>query len=256
MNEKLFLTWQDSETRRWFPIGELVRSPNEFRFRYLYGAIVAQDHSGFRPLISFPNLHSEYVSDRLFPVFMNRVLPSSRPEYGEIVSYLGTTGKTDAFGFLARTGGAKATDSFQIFAAPRLRNNVYTLNFFVHGLRYMPLSSIDRIKNLKQREKLYLMHDFQNPVDLKALLIRTEDNHNVGFCPSYLLEDLSGWIGKSNKLSLKVRRVNNGNSPLQFRLLVDLGFPSDASRKPFSDGNFARLSASLNVREIYSEFVS
>jgi hypothetical protein len=33
--KKVFLTWQDPESRRWLPVGQLSRDRDEFRFVYI-----------------------------------------------------------------------------------------------------------------------------------------------------------------------------------------------------------------------------
>ncbi|MEA5576441.1 HIRAN domain-containing protein [Anabaena sp. UHCC 0451] len=59
-----------------------------------------------------------------------------------------------------------------------------------HGLRYLPKSAIEKIDKLQNQELLYLNHDFQNPYHSRALLLRTNDNYIVGYCPQYIVDDV------------------------------------------------------------------
>lgn len=81
----LFLAWQDSDSRRWFPIGRLTFNTDKYEFVYTQGAKEAQKECGFEPLLSFPYLDQVYTSTQLFPVFANRLMPRSRPEYSDFV---------------------------------------------------------------------------------------------------------------------------------------------------------------------------
>lgn len=70
MARALFLTWQDSLSRRWFPVGKLLSSNGHYAFEYIQGALAAREH-GFEPIHGFPDLHARYESDELFPLFSN-----------------------------------------------------------------------------------------------------------------------------------------------------------------------------------------
>ena len=91
---------------------------------------------------------------------------------------------------MARRVSPKVTDKFEIFCSPKLENGKYNLHFFAHGLRYLPECSIQRIGQMKREDRILLAHDFQNPFESDALLLHTRDNRIVGYCPSYLLDDM------------------------------------------------------------------
>lgn len=236
---KLFLTWQHKESRKWFPIGQLTFDDEVYRFFYIKGAIEAQEAAGFQPLVSFPDFREVYESDELFPMFANRVMPSSRPEYQQTIEYLSLAEDlNDPLAFLARSGGAKVTDNFEVFCYPKIESGKFHLHFFAHGLRYLPPCSIERIGQMHREDRILLAHDFQNPFESDALVLRTQDNYIVGFCPSYLLDDMNQVRRKEN-IEVCVERVNNEDAPLQFRLMCRLIFSTTESYKPFSSGNYA-----------------
>lgn len=246
----LFVTWQDKESRKWFPVGKLVQGSDRFSFQYLRGALEAQSESGFSPLVSFPNFFEVYESYNLFPVFANRVVPSSRPRFREIIDYLDLQeNEKDPMAFLARTGGAKVTDTFEMFPFPALERGWYTLSFFVHGLRYLDGSSIERIEKLIPNEKLFLMHDLQNPADKEAMALRTEDNLLVGYCPSYLLDDMVELKDCEPEIEICVERINNGSAPLQFKFLCRLKFRDTAFPAPFSSSRYRTIESLTPVED-------
>ena len=74
----LFIAWQDSKTRSWSPVGRLTRESGLYHFVYTRGA---EKVSNFRPFGRMQDLHKVYQSKELFPIFANRILAKSRPEY-------------------------------------------------------------------------------------------------------------------------------------------------------------------------------
>lgn len=236
---KLFLTWQDKKSRKWYPVAQLTFDGVLYRFSYLNGANQAKEEANFQPIVSFPDFNKVYESSALFPMFANRVMPGSRPEYKQTIEWLALPKNTnDPLAFIARTGGAKVTDTFAMFCSPESdKDNNYSLHFFAHGLRYLPECSREKIYSLSEGDKIYLALDFQNPFEATALQLHTGDNYIVGYCPSYLLDDVNEIVSQK-KVEVCVERVNDQNSPLQFRLLCRMTFPQLAHFKPFHQGNF------------------
>lgn len=237
MNRKLFLTWQDKKSRQWFPIGQLTHDGGLYHFVYLKGALQARDEAGFQPVVSFPDFREIYEAEELFPMFANRVMPASRPEYQQTIEYLSLPhNENDPLAFLARSGGAKVTDTFEVFSYPQTnREGNYELKFFAHGLRYLPPSSLERLARMRRGERIYLAHAFQNRFETNALLLQTPDNYIVGFCPSYLLDDMDLMRRHQDKeIEVCVERVNDESAPLQFRFLCRLTFPQMPNYQPFT----------------------
>jgi hypothetical protein len=239
--KKLFLAWQDSKSRHWFPIGQLTFDGEKYCFVYTHGVKKAQVESNFQLLHSFPKRDRVYTSSELFPLFSNRLMRSSRPDYQDYIQWLNINkNEDDPIAILARSGGRKATDTFEVFPCPeRYENGIYYIHFFVHGLRYMPESSIEKVKQLQPEERLYLANDFQNPYDSKALLLLTEQRHNLGYCPRYLAADIYE-ILKQNPQSVDVRveRVNPAPTPIQFRLLCNMTAKWQDDFNPFSSQDY------------------
>jgi hypothetical protein len=242
MATTLYLAWQDPVGRSWFPIGRLSMHPAGYEFAYTHGAREARS-AGFLPLPGFPDLHGVYYSAELFPVFSNRLLPRSRPEFNEYVRWLSVPEPVeDPFVLLARGGGHRVTDTFEVFPQPELDEaGNYHIHFFVHGLRHFSQSSQLRAAQLTAGERLYLMHDLQNPWDRNALVLRTAetkpgDLHLVGFCPRYLSQDVVelGLAVGQDEPEVVVHRVNSPPAPIQFRVLCRLSISASGGYRPFS----------------------
>lgn len=241
----LFLTWLDPISRSWFPIGRLTNDGKTYQFVYLQGVEAAQQQCGFQGLWSFPDFGKVYESPELFPLFSNRVLRRSRPDYLEFLQWLNIPEhKDDPMTILARSGGQRATDTFEVFPASEPdENGLYHIHFFAHGLQYLPPETVNLISYQKPGELLRLVgpkdrlrqHEVQNPYDRKALMLCTEDQHIVGYCPQYLLDDAFDLQRQhSDQVQVAVERVNPSPTPLQFRLLCQLTAHLPDDFHPFS----------------------
>ena len=251
----LFLSWQDQSSRLWFPIGRLTFDGSTYRFVYVKGAQEAQKQCGLEPLWLFPDLDRVYESPELFPIFANRMLRRSRPDYPDFIQWLNIPAEEkDEITLLGRSGGQRATDSFEVFPSPEPDNEgFYHLYFFVHGIRHRPAESQHRLERLNSGDSLLLMHDFQNPYDNRALLLRTDDGYNVGYCPRYLLEDVFKLLrqtsGAEQTVNVTVERVNLPPIPIQFRLLCKLKAPWPEGFQPFSGSIYQPIESAVAVPE-------
>lgn len=263
MIQYLYIAWQANDTRRWYPIGCLTSVDSAYQFQYTFGAVKAREEAGFNLLPSFPMLEAIYEADKLFPIFANRLLPRSRPEYLDFVRWLDVSEEEESpLALLARSAGRKVTDNWVVFPCPEKdENRQYVLHFFPHGLRHMPQSSIDRAKLLKKNEQLLLMHDFQNPKDLNALMLRTAelgsgDGYNLGYIPRYLVEDvmtlLKGIPDLSQLKVVLVEKVNPPPAPIQYRVLCKLTLPWLDGFQPFAGELFQPLSERKEAPEALS----
>lgn len=237
----LFLAWQDPKKRDWFPIGRLTFNTSKFSFVYTKGAYEASKNNGFQPLVSFPDFHKLYQSDALFPLFANRVMPRSRPDYASYLESLNIPKEADdPITILSKSGGKKATDYFEIFPCPKPdENGLYHIHFFLHGLRYSSASAIECVNNLKHLDPLYLMHDIQNSFDPKALALRTDASDFLGYCPRYLASDIHEILKDDPKLAnVSVERVNPAPTPIQMRLLCSMTAKWPENFHPFSSDQY------------------
>jgi len=157
--KSLFLAWQapenSSHSRNWFPIGRLDRESRDagsssYRFRYIQGALTAQKEAGFHPLVSFPELKQDYQSEKLFPLFHNRVISPKRDDYPEYIDWLGLKPEeADPISILSVSGGTRVTDNLQTFPKVNMKNDgSFQLRFFAHGARHLTETSQQRAKSL------------------------------------------------------------------------------------------------------------
>lgn len=245
----LFISWQEPETRRWFPIGRLTQDKSVFKFVYTLGAEKAKN---FSPFYGMRQLDRIYESDELFPIFQNRMLSKSRPEYSRLIDWLSLdANKADPFVILSLTGGTRKTDSLEIFPCPvSTPDGEYKLNFFSRGLSHEPEGTHKRVNLLHPGEKLFLMKDVQNPYDMSALVLRTDDPVTiVGYCPRYLADDLNYLLEKNGpeKLKFTVKKVNI-DAPFQLRLLCEITSPWPNGFSACSGGLYTPLAGNSDSK--------
>ncbi len=238
MNNELILSWKNSTTHMWVPVGRLKFQNNHYFFQYTKGAQTSKE---FQPFEKMDNLNKIYESEELFPLFKNRLLQKSRPEYSEYLDWLDVS-KTEMHPMeeLALTGGVRATDSLQLFPMPIENNGYYEVKFFSHGIRYLASSYIERANKLENGDKLYIMKDIQNPHDGYALTLRTEDPPElVGYCPKNYVKDFNSLIEENGAENIEVSVVkNNKMAPSQLKLLCKFKVKWYEGFTPFSDDDF------------------
>src|SRR5206468_3136724 len=177
-----------------------------------------------------------YLSATLFPLFENRLMPRSRPDFDEYVQRLDLDpAKSDDLEILARSGGRRITDSLEMFPVPDLeRAGCYVTYFLVHGVRYLSDESHRRISRLASLNRLYLQWDFQNEADSSALSLRTTDRILVGYVPRYLLPDAFKLMQECpDQPVISVAQVNPPPAPIQQRLLCRMEACWPVDFKPY-----------------------
>ena len=243
--KKLYLAWQDPTNRSWCPVGILTSSEDgTYRFVYTKGA---QTSKNFVPFAGMEDLYYVHESSGLFPLFSNRLLSDSRPEYGKMLKWLNidvTESKNNLLDMLAMTEGIRATDTFEVFRCPSKNiTGQYEVDFFSHGLRHATKRRIERVNSLTKGERLFLALDMQNKYDECAMALRTDDPVEfVGYCPRYLSRDFRKLLEKNKPLEVHVtvERVD-AEAPLNLRLLCKLVAPWPDGFQPCSDDNYKPL---------------
>lgn len=234
---RLFVSWRDPATGSIHPVGLLVRrlvgSEEDFTFAYLKAAEQLQ---GFRPLPGLPDLHERYQSDHLFPVFANRLMPRTRPDYDALAARVDLPGEAGPFEILERSGGRRVADRLEMFAPPeRTGDDQYSVLFFVRGVRYLEGASA-AIDRLAEGDVLRLEDDAENPVNARAVLVLEHEGQRLGWIPDYLLDhlhalrDLNGGDPR-----VEVVHVNDEASGPHLRLMCRLIGAAPAGYEPFSE---------------------
>ncbi|QDU66715.1 HIRAN domain-containing protein [Engelhardtia mirabilis] len=245
----LYIAWQDAERRRWYPVARLDRSADHFVFEYLRGAAAAATESEFGGFLEFPSTLDRYRSKELFPLFRNRILSKSRPEYADVMHWLdleaGELEPIDAeLEVLGRSHGLRGTDRLQLFAPPRLREDGrWGVTFLVHGSRHLKRRGGEVFEALAPGDRLLPMLDMENEQDPGAVCLRTDDGHSsgllvVGYLPRFFapfvyraLESQTAEMRGREPIdvAIEVVRVNSAaTTPMAYRLLCRMTWPSDS----------------------------
>jgi hypothetical protein len=242
----LYLAWQNPENRNWVPVGKLSFEDGVYHFVYTKGAL---RFANFIPFGRMSDRCAIYESKELFPLFANRLLSKSRPEYKDFLYWLKLRGpEEDPLALLARTGGIRGTDSLMVFPCPeKTEEGTYHLHFFSQGVRYLPNEAIRRVNVLTPGDLLCLMPDPQNSNDPFAIALRTQDPPViVGYTPRYLNRDFQVFLKESpSDTRVVVERVNP-EAPMQLRLLCSLTAPWPSNFKPCSDPDYEPLARLQN----------
>lgn len=236
----------------WSPIGRLQHVDGTYRFVYTRGARTAQD---FHPFPGMEDLEAVYESDDLFPVFANRLLPKSRPEYAAFLRWSGfddTANPPDPIAILGVTEGIRQTDQIEVFPCPvPNENGLYENKFFVHGLRYASEAARARIGQLKPGEILLPMLDLFNQADPNAVALRTSEGERLllGYVPRYLAVDVWALINGCgvDYLNVRVNRVNR-DAPMQQRLLCQMEACWPPDFQPCADEAFQPIPLGVPAR--------
>lgn len=223
----LFVAWQaPAPTRAWFPIGRLDASADrhDYVFRYTYGALHAQQRSGFEPLIAFPDLNRRYEARELFPLFKNRILEPNRKDFAEYLRWLDMDPEhADPIEILSLTGGERQTDSLEVFPQVRkLPDGTIRCRFFLHGLRHVSAAARERAERLAEGEALQVAVEVNNPATTYAVQLQTTDCHLIGWAPRYLVSDLRAALLEHATVSATVQRINRLDAPFARRVLIEL----------------------------------
>lgn len=240
----LFVAWQDGVGRGIYPVARLrvddQTGRRQFEFRYIRGAMHARSR-GFSPFPSFPALNGVYRSHELFPFFKNRVMQPNRPDFAGYVTELGLPQEADPIALLARSGGTRATDRIEVYAAPASEMDTCIWHFLLRGIRHLSAAAESRIAGLVPGERLYVVKDVQNEFNPHALLLRSEDKVNLGYVPDMLLDDLNRLECTADNPVVTVDRVNPPPSPVQHRLLCRLRAHWPAGMSPFNSERYQPL---------------
>lgn len=227
----LYVLWQDPASRLWHPVGLLGHSGSRYYFQYTCGALSSKH---FEPFARMRDLRTKYESESLFPTFANRLISKNRPEYKNMISWLGLNAETPdiQFHMLSLLGGQRETDKIRMIPRPeRSSSGTFNIRFFVHGLRYMLEGAAEEATRLEKGEELILGLEANNPNDKDAISVaKTSPGCMLGYVPRYYAHDLRKVIQdkECKRLNVTVSRVNP-DAPLSMRILceVESTWPND-----------------------------
>lgn len=228
---RLFVSWQDPESRWIRPVGVLTatssRGERSYEFRYVRGA---RELPRFRPFVEFPELGEVYRSSELFPMFQNRLMARERADYGDYLASLDLELDAEPFEVLAASFGRRTTDTVEVFAEPRVdpASGVAECRFLARGIRHIT-GAPEAVSRLRPGEHLRLHHEIDNEFDHQALVLLTKDGDRVGYVPVYLADYLHRAAsiagGSLEAIDVRVEHAN-ADGPTHLRLLCHVRSPA------------------------------
>ena len=230
----LLVLWQQPATRAMIPVAELSFDGAEYRFTYLP---TVDTVPGFRPLLGFKDFSKTYVSDELFPLFRERVLDPTRPDFDRVVHELDLDlADATPWELLMRTGGGSEGDTLQVTPFPRPDGDGWACTFLASGVRYFREKSVRTahrttdvysdeefeviIGSLEQGEALSIEREVGNSYNQDARVLVTAAGHAVGYLPDWLARFTAPYLQDGTEFHANVVRVNDARAGWHLRLMV------------------------------------
>lgn len=214
---RLAVTWQHPVNRRHEPVGLLVCDDGGFQFHYLRRADLVE---GFQPFLGFDDLDKTYRSRRLFPLFAQRVMSPSRPDFPRYLQSLFLPPSATAWEILGRSQGQREGDGIRVFVEPAVDDSGLTeATLLVHGVRHRLRAdpSVEQaLRTLVPGEELRLVDEPDNPADPQAVLVSHRSGVALGWVPSVLLP----YVHTVSDPQVRVVRRNGPDVPPGYRLVV------------------------------------
>lgn len=234
VTHELAVTWQHPDTRSIQPVGLLTCSTSGYEFSYLR---VASEVTDFQPFLGFPDLELPYTSDTLFPLFAQRVMRPSRPDYARYLRSLALADDASAWAILARSQGARVGDTIRAFPEPEVDHSGRTRStFFANGIphRLRDDSAVGpTLDALAPGTELTLVDEPDNPVNPLAIQLTERDGVALAWVPDVLLDYVHTVRAVAEPI-VTVVAVNGPDVPPGFRLLVTLVGTAPAGYRAFS----------------------
>jgi len=207
-DRRLRLIWKDPKTGRYSHVGWLeALADGRYCFRYTPEAV---DIDGFTYVSQYPDPSQTYVSEVLPAFFANRVMNRRRPSYDQYVGWLGLDPDALPVEIMARTGGGRATDFYQLVEDFNLREGRCEGRFFISGMRHV-IPGLELLGALRPGQELALKDEPHNPVNERAILLNA-DGHPVGYLPDWLGDDAHR-LRQEGSVSIYVDQVNHDAPP-------------------------------------------
>lgn len=246
LTSKLFLAWQDRETRRWHTIGLLTAiDSGSYEFVFTNGVT----HLRSVPSNLFKMEPGErFLSTDLMPLFKNKLPPRTRTDFAKIAHWVGLDGKEDEFTLLKGFGLIAGTDGLMVYPEPKVEDGSYTVDFFVHGMRHMHSDVANWCTGRSEGEMLLPLLDVKNPVDTSAVALRDKNETIiVGYVPTFYADDLYRILRHkevARDAEIRIRRINT-DAPIQLRLLCRFTARTKENFRPLDTSDHQPLVATM-----------
>ncbi len=238
----LYVAWQASESRRILPVARLLRTGDGYEFTYI-GAVNEARKLGFLPLVTFPELGEVYRCAELPPLFSNRVMSPSRPDFRRHLAEFALSSEDgEPFTVLARSGGRRTTDKLEVFAPPAPLATGAEGLFLARGVRHVA-GSEEALQDLVPGATLGVLAEPNNDVNPAALLLQDARGRTLGYVPDYLANELARVGGSPELLQVTVVKVNPAPAPVHHRLLCKYVWTGDSEHRLFAGDEYQPLPA-------------
>ncbi|QDQ97528.1 hypothetical protein [Tomitella fengzijianii] len=215
---ELIVAWQNPHTRAIRPVGRLTSDGPDYVFSYLSSA---PEVAGFRPIIGFPHFHRAYRSPTLFPVFSQRLMSATRPDFAWYSDILGLPVDAAPLTVLGRSTGRREGDSLMFIPNPPVApDGKSTSTFFVHGLRHVAHAEA-HLALCAEGDAATLRAEPDNPVNPRALLVISDAGHRIGWVPDLLLDYVHAMREHSSP-RVAIAQINPPTAPPNLRLRITI----------------------------------
>jgi len=209
----LLLVWKEHLTRRRYVIGELSKN-GQFEFSYGY-EVAKAINAGMELLIAFPDIHTVYKNDNLFPVFASRLPDPKRKGIEDILRKYGLS-EYDAYKLLKSSGARLPIDNLE-FIDPIFdsESGKIVRQFFLAGPRHYlgcEGEECEKAIDVKLQEELKLLPEPDNKFDEYAVKILKAGEELVGYLPRYYAEGISQLLRNATTNCCKVIEVNKDHN--------------------------------------------
>ena len=239
--QRLVVAWQHPDTRAIRPVGILQLDRGVYSYHYIRGMKKVPD---FRPFIGFPDPYRRYESPYLFPIFAQRVMHPSRPDYAKYMNSLDLSREASPWEQLSRSEGRRAGDTIMLFPEPTINADGSTrCTFLVHGIRHVtnsPSLIEERLGRVHQGDHLRLRDEPENPVNPAATLVTNSMGERLGWVPDLLL-DFVQRVRSQTEPDVQVVHINGPDAPIHMRLLVRLSGRVPEGYRAFSGPDWEPL---------------
>lgn len=206
MKDELWLIWKDSNTRRRYKIGTLIRKFDKYKFSYVNPELEDAKLAGFKYFPGFEDLSKVYESNALFTNILTRLPNEARPDYLEILNCYNLDKDSDKIEILKATRGRTFTDNYEFVPA----FDTSKIEFDVAGTSHC--NDIQKCKAyLKVNKKIYLEPETNNPKDENAIKIIFKENdkaYHLGYVPRYYSKELLKELRKKVQYSAMIQSLN------------------------------------------------
>ncbi len=209
--ERLWLIWQPGESngksRRRHLVGEIVRSDNNFTFRYLESAIDFESakNLGFLGYPAF-KLHTPEHNKGVLDAFLRRIPPRSRDDFEEYLerSRLPSGFSGSDFALLGYTGAKLPGDGFELCADLAEANSPFEIILEIAGFRH---SSEIKKEDLVIGDPVEFVHDPLNAHDSNAIAIKI-NGKMLGFVGRQYANQFHRWNERNLSVDGVIERIN------------------------------------------------